>query len=530
MLAFITLVALVLRLVRLSNPKAFIFDETYYAKDACWYVSPSPKLCHVSSEVTWVHPPLAKWLIGVGIKLFGFDSFGYRIVPAIAGTIAVALLYIIARRLLGSTIAAIVASGLFAFDFMEFVQSRTSMLDIFVPMFGLAAFLFLMLDRGRMAKRRTDVSPSRGIRGKWWRLAAGVMCGAAVASKWDGALLWAAVIVLTCFWEVSTRRKKEAGTGPFTRALAEESLSIALFLILVPLGVYASSYIGRVGGVDLAYQCSVYAPGSGCRAVPHEVWPLRLANLQIYMADFHRNLTTPHSYESPPWSWPLLKRPVSYYFCPSSGCPKLAPNDYSEVMTLGDPFTWWTGLLALVFTAVAWLRGLIASYKGGPPMWMRPEGLMVGGFAFAYLPWLLLAGSRPAVFIFYILPALPFLYLALAYAGLRLGRSWEARTAAVLFAVVTVWLFGYYYPLMANVPINKSAWDERMLAFDGSRTIDIHLWRWRLATIHHSDWCAVHETHPTSSVVTSTTGGATITSTKSSNTSDSEPPSGWCWI
>jgi dolichyl-phosphate-mannose--protein O-mannosyl transferase len=248
------------------------------------------------------------------------------------------------------------------------------------------------------------------------------------------------------------------------------------------------------------------------------------------MEEFHSHLTTPHSYESAPWTWLLLKRPVSYYFCPNTGCPSLAANQYSEVMTLGNPFTWWIGLIALLFTLGAWMRGLFGSSKDGSALWMRPEGTILAGFGFAYLPWLVLAGNRPAVFIFYVLPALPFLYLSLAYCGIRLGRSWPARSTAAVFAAITVLLFVYYYPLMANVPLSKSAWNQRMLAFDGSTEIDLHLFGLTLATFHHSNWCAVTQSRPTSSATTFGSAGAKITSTESSSTSASEPPSGWCWI
>ena len=44
-LTAITVAAGVLRLVRLDDPKVLVFDETYYAKDACWYVTSSPALC-----------------------------------------------------------------------------------------------------------------------------------------------------------------------------------------------------------------------------------------------------------------------------------------------------------------------------------------------------------------------------------------------------------------------------------------------------------------------------------------------------
>jgi dolichyl-phosphate-mannose--protein O-mannosyl transferase len=509
-LGTVTIVALVVRLIRLSDPHAFIFDEVYYAKDACWYTEHDLKLCGISSEITWVHPPLAKWLIGLGIKIFGFHSFGYRIVPVIAGTLVVALTYLVARKLLSSTVAATLASGLLAFDFMEFVQSRTSMLDIFVPLFGMAAFYFLLRDRDRMETRAESPRGFLHLTDRPWRLAAGLAVGAATASKWNGGLLWIAVVVLTVVWEVAARRESR-DHRPFSSTMRQEGISIVVLLLVAPVLLYGLTYVGRLGDIDLAAQCRTYEPGTGCATVPDEAWPVRLVDLQIYMEDFHRTLSATHSYESPPWSWLLIKRPVSYYFCPGSDhCPENMHGNYSEIMTLGSPFAWWAGILALVFVTVVWVRGVArSSRRGGPPMWRRPEGLILAGFCFAYLPWFGLANNRPAQFIFYMLPAIPFLYLALAYAGMQLGRSWEARAARALFAAITVSLFGFYYPLLADVSIPRAAWQQRIWIFDN---------------------CEVTKTHPTTTTVTSTSGSATVVKTQTTNTTASEPPDGWCWI
>jgi hypothetical protein len=56
---------------------------------------------------------------------------------------------LLARRLLGSTLAASLAAGLLTFDFLHFVMSRTAMLDVFVVFFGLVSFLCLLYDRDR---------------------------------------------------------------------------------------------------------------------------------------------------------------------------------------------------------------------------------------------------------------------------------------------------------------------------------------------------------------------------------------------
>ena len=484
-ITLVVLVAGAIRLIGLAHPQELIFDETYYAKDACWYVNSSESVCERAADAPEVHPPLGKWLIGIGIRLFGFDSFGWRISAAVAGTITVGFLYLLARRLFESTFAATLASGLLAFDFLHFVQSRTSMLDIFVPLFGVAGFYMLLLDRDRMSTH----DPGR-LLDRPWRLAAGACFGAAVATKWSGGLLLVAAVIITIAWELSARKPQSLGTR-IGGVLRSEALSIVLFFLVVPLLVYALSYVGRING-------EILAPPSKEGTAARNLW-----NHHDYMLDFHRNLTSTHSYQSPSSSWLLLKRPVSYYFCSDSTTPPcVAPakaGDYGEVFATGNPFVWWTSILAMVFVAYRWVRARDLS---------SPEGLILAGFVFSFVPWLVL--DRPAVFIFYLLPTIPFMCLALAYVATRIGRSWEAVAAVALFSVATVGVFVFYYPLLTGRPIPEPEWRSRIWVFDQ---------------------CDKPVGGPATATVTETVGKK-VTTRISETTSDTSglPPVGWCWI
>ncbi len=481
-LSAVTVAGLLTRLWHLSLPHDLIFDETYYAKDGCWYYFSSQHLCGVAGEQTTVHPPLGKWLIGAGTELFGYDSFGWRLAPLVAGVASVALLYLVAHKLLGSTWAAAGAAGLLVIDPLHFVQSRVAMLDVFVPAFALAAFLFLLLDRDRMAARSEGQGKGRRLRG--WRLAAGVAAGAATACKWSGALVLVAVIFLTIAWEIAARREDGEGRV-LTRLLREETASIVMWLVVAPVVVYALTYIGRLDG---GWTVAPWAEGS---------WLHDFAGRQAYMFVEQRDLSATHSYESPAWSWLLLKRAVSYYF-------KTTPSgDYREVLVTGSPFVWWSSILALIYVGVRWVRSM---------SWRAPMGTILAGFAFTYLPWLVLARGRDAVFIFYLLPSIPFMCLALAWAGQRLGHSWEARTAVSLFAAGAVAMFVFYWPLLTAGPIAPSAWHQRLWVFDSSQQ------------------CAKPPGVEKTTTVTETKNGTPSSHESVTNTNSSLPPTGWCWV
>ncbi len=98
----VTLLAAFLRLWDLGKPRAFLFDETYYAKDA-WsllhhgysqgYVEKAnQQILDGHTTDLWtgapnmvVHPELGKWLIALGENAFGMDPFGWRIASADRG-------------------------------------------------------------------------------------------------------------------------------------------------------------------------------------------------------------------------------------------------------------------------------------------------------------------------------------------------------------------------------------------------------------------------------------------------------------
>ena len=159
-----TLVAALIRLPGLGNVRTLIFDETYYVKDA-W------SLLTLGYEGTWakdvdtafangdtsglsavggypVHPPTGKWLIAMGMKFFGqADPVGWRIAAAICGIITVFLLCRLAQNLFRSPAITLLAGLFLATDGMAIVMSRTSILDGFLAMFALAAFLCVVKDQ-----------------------------------------------------------------------------------------------------------------------------------------------------------------------------------------------------------------------------------------------------------------------------------------------------------------------------------------------------------------------------------------------
>src|SRR6266571_492756 len=226
----VTVFGTYLRFGRLGDPHAVIFDETYYVPDALGILRFGVEHNYVSNGTTRdalltrgnphvftsggefvVHPPFGKVLIAGGEWLFGLSPFGWRFAAAVVGSLSILLLARIARRMTRSTLLGCFAGFLLALDGLEFVMSRTALLDIFVMFWALAAFGCLVIDRDwarsrleTSAQRRDGPGPGLGIRP--WRALAGVCVGLACASKWDGIWYLAAFAVLALAWDIGGRR------------------------------------------------------------------------------------------------------------------------------------------------------------------------------------------------------------------------------------------------------------------------------------------------------------------------------------
>jgi dolichyl-phosphate-mannose--protein O-mannosyl transferase len=478
----VTAGAAAVRLPALSRPLGFVFDEIFYARNACRYVVGTAE-CGIDQLASRAHPPLGNWLIGAGIKTFGYEEFGWRISAAVLGTLAVALLFILVRHLLrdlpppAATAGAFAASGLLAADFLHLVQSRIGMLDVFVTLFVIAAVLFAVLDRDRPIAPPWDRRPAGYLSllalDRPWRLLAGTALGAAVAVKWSGLYVALAVIPLVIAWEIAARRwsEQDGKHRSLRRAawlsLREEGPRSVVLLGLVPVAVYLAAYIGRMPGevIGLPWQEGTFWRG---------IWDHQQA-----MLTFHTSLEGSHPYESPPWSWPLLKRPVAYFFESTDGT-------YREILAIGSPLAWAAGALGLMALAVTWGRG----------GWILrgPAAVLIVAALATYLPWLVLQGSRSQVFLWYLLPMLPFMYAALGVLLAWAWRSVPARVVAGLAGIGVIGLFAFFLPILTALPMQPDEWRSRIWLTDCARP------------------------------------GAPTLELPDDEISSGPPPDGWCWI
>ncbi|MCW7991631.1 membrane protein, partial [Streptomyces platensis subsp. clarensis] len=423
--------------------------------------------------------PVGKWVIGVGEKLFGFEPFGWRFMVALLGTLSVLMLCRIGRRLFRSTFLGCLAGLLLTVDGLHFVMSRTALLDQVLMFFVLAAFGCLVVDRDRARARlaaglpeddqgilRPDASVAETLRLGWrpWRLAAGVMLGLAAGTKWNGLYIMAAFGLLTVLWDLGARRTAGA-VRPYAAVLRRDLLPAFVSVVPVAIGTYLLSWTGWIV-TDKGYFRNWAAEqdklngGGAWGWLPD--WLRSLWHYETEVYKFHVGLNSPHTYESNPWSWIVLGRPVSYFYespLPGqSGCPASASDKCAqEVLALGTPLLWWAACFAILY--VLWRWAFRRDWRAGA---------IACGIAAGWAPWFLY--QERTIFLFYAVVFVPFLCLAVAMmigaivgpAGSSERRRTFGAVAAGVLVLLIVWNFIYFWPLYTGQAIPIQGWRNRM--------------------------------------------------------------------
>ncbi|MFJ2772091.1 dolichyl-phosphate-mannose--protein mannosyltransferase [Streptomyces sp. NPDC087300] len=493
----ITLVAGVMRFWNLGNPKAVIFDETYYAKDA-W------SLIHRGFETSWpdkinddvlrqggdiaiphdaayvVHPPVGKYVIGVGEWLFGFDPFGWRFMTAVLGTLSVLMLCRIGRRLFRSTFLGCLAGALLAVDGLHFVMSRTALLDQVLMFFVLAAFGCFLIDRDKARARlaaalpadedgrvRPDAYVAETARLGWrpWRWAAGLCLGLAFGTKWNGLYVMVFLCLMTVLWDVGARRVAGAAR-PYRAVLKRDVLPAFVSTVPVAIAVYVVSWLGWIlspaDGTGGYYRNWAATDGQGGRWAWLPDWVRSLWHYEHAVYEFHVGLSSPHTYQSNPWSWLVDGRPVSYFYespLPGKdGCPVGTTEKCArEVLALGTPLLWWAAAFALLYVLWRWV--FRRDWRAGA---------ILCGIAAGYLPWFFY--QERTIFYFYAVVFVPFLCLALAMMiGAILGppgsserRRIAGAAGSGVLVLLIFWNFIYFWPIYTGTAIPIDSWRSRM--------------------------------------------------------------------
>ena len=488
------------RFWHLATPHKMIFDETYYVKEGVSYLKYGVEMTLKETLTTdaskrndmadrllaggstdifstqpdrVVHPMVGKWMIAFGEWLFGpTSSFGWRFSAALCGTLSILILGRVAYRLFGSALLGTVAALLLAVDGQEFVHSRTSILDIFVMFWALAAFACLLTDRdrararlARLTQARAGTEVSAGVRtgfGPWlglrpWRVTAIVCLALCTGVKWSGIYFAAAFLTLSVLWDLGARRAAGVRRPLLATTLRDGVQAAVTFVVLYPTVYVATWATWFLTDNGWNRQWAVTNP-----ADPGWGWvPGALRSLWHYHAEtwqFHLNLTSPHDWQANPWTWLILGRPTLFFFdTHKQGHAGCQVEVCRQMMTdLGNPLIWWGAVLAVGVLAFRWV--LARDWRAGAVL----AGL-VGG----YLPWFLY--QQRTIFQFYAVAFVPWVVLAVTYClGLVLGprdappQGRRVRVGLVGgYVLLALTFFWFFYPVLAARIVPQSTIDLR---------------------------------------------------------------------
>ena len=409
----IAIAAFLVRIINLGSPKGLVFDEVYYVDGARDLLKYGVEVSGSDPEFI-VHPPVGKWLIASGIKLFGDNEFGWRFASAVFGTLLILLFARLVHVLFYSPLLTALGAVLMALDGLLLVHSRTALLDLFLTFFTLLGVFLWHRNR---------------------HIWAGIAFGLAIGCKWS-AIYFVAIIGLIAVYRVLIAHDIRKTLKPIAAKFAQYGL--------IPVFVYTLTWTG--------WFLSDRGWSRGWSNNPLSSW----IHYHSEMLNFHTGLTDSHPYEANPWNWLVMGRPTSFFYDSPKGCS--AENCAQEVLALGTPLLWWVGTIATAVVVGYWVKSLISHRID------MAANIVVLGLAAGYLPWF--AMQQRTVFTFYAIIIEPFLILAIVYCAKLLLASGlkpvvsQSIVGGILALIILCFLF--FIPLFTGQVITYEDWNLRM--------------------------------------------------------------------
>lgn len=391
-----------IRLTVLSEP---YFDEVHYlpaARDmlSVWQGMPAE---YVNRE----HPLLGKTLLAIGMYLFGDTPFGWRIMPLLAGTVAVGASMRALWQASHDRFATIAFGLLLVTGFHLFIHARIAMLDIFM-----VAFLAIAAWQFASAIRKPET-------GRWRLALAGIAIGCALGAKWNAVPMAMAFGIVFFAARLSAGRRRLLTSRRGIPVPGISLIEAFVWLGVLPLIVYALTFL----------------PGYwlGTQFHPSPLAESGLIALHLEILELQQQVLTPHDYQSTWPQWVMNTRGIWYYYEAADGYQR-------GVLLIGNPLTMLLGIPALLWCLIVGL------YRAD---WAKLA--VVTGYGVTLGLWLI--APKPVQFYYhYIMPSVFLLAaLALSLSDLReAGYKWWAY--GVLAA--SGGFFALFFKILSAAPLD----------------------------------------------------------------------------
>lgn len=434
--------SIALRFWGLGRFNVFVFDEIYYAKFANNYLT--------NTKFFNSHPPLSQYLIAIGIWIgdrlpIGQDitntltgslhsTCSYRWMNAFFGSLIPPLVSALAYQLNRRMSYAFLAVLFISLDGLFLIDSRYALNNIYLVFFGLLGQLLVLMASDRDRTHRLALF-----------IGAGSSFGASAACKWNGLWFLLGIYILIAIakiWQIirSKRQTPTIANSLLERLATIRIVEVIVYLFILPIAIYSLLWIPHL----------IQNP------TPNFI------DVQWAILTYHEkvgNGVAVHPYCANWYTWPLLMRPLAYYF------KQYKPDYYYDVHAMGNPVLWWLALVAifgsiwLLFKAVT-----TTSVRELNLEWTSVPLFMVVNYAANLLPWV---PVTRCLYIYHYMEAVLFAIMGLAWfvdVWLRSSaKLWQAVGLTTIFSVAASFVF--WLPIFLGLSIEKTDLSLRLWEF-----------------------------------------------------------------
>ncbi len=449
------------RVIRLSVPDTYIFDEVYHAVTAKLIARNDPRAyewwnppVEPNTSVDWLHPPLAKYTQAVSMLMFGENSFGWRFSSALFGVGVIGATAYLSLLLFKNKPLSLLAALLASLDGLLLVQSRIAMNDIHVTFFILLTLIFYQSFRQTHSLLKIN---------KWLWLT-GLSAGLAMGTKWSGLF----VLGFVWIYELGSLLTSHLAFKKMVKLFGQRLLILGLLPVIIYILSYSHMFFQGKSLVCLSDRVE----RGKCY---YQELPLAGHTFHFYASHFyelHRqiwwyqtHLTATHTYQSRPWQWFWDLRPVWMYV-------KYEDAEHmANIYSFGNPLLFWTGNIAL-FTSIDGLgyvgiqhlrRKSLSVSQHQKLLTLRrayqPILFILVAYGIVWMPWQL---SPRIMFFYHYTPAIPLLCINLAYwlhqlftISAKQDRLLAQALAWITLIIITI-TFIIFYPHWTGLVVPKS--------------------------------------------------------------------------
>ena len=459
-----------LRFWGLGRFNTLVFDEVYYAKFANDYLTRTPFFN--------AHPPLSQYIIAIGIWLGSHFPFGNDTVNGLTGSLRSPVSYRWLNALTGSFIPLVIAgiayqlthrlsyaliAALFAAaDGLFLVESRYALNNIYLVILGLLGQWYFLL-----------AISNKGYKRWFWLAFAGIWFGASASIKWNGLwFLLGAYMLWGSAWLMRWARLADQGQDSATSNQDAQNATLSTKKIpwqnLTQLNLL--HIIVNLAIIPVLIYSLIWIPHLKLNPTPN-FWDMQ--NEILHYHERIGNGPKVHPYCSNWYTWPLMLRPIAYFYEKArraSEMPPLLPplppgtgKVIFDVHAIGNPILWWLStaaiLILIVQLAHTFLQGGGWKYPLKPSNWI---GLyLIINYAANLLPWV---PVTRCTFIYHYMGSSVFATLALAWIIDRWLYSpkpiLKKTGITVIFLVLLAFIF--WMPIYLGLPLYQQAYQIRM--------------------------------------------------------------------